>query len=148
VTVLEDLATAVVVGVVVSALQYAWINAKRITAKAEMLDGAKVYRINGPLFFGSADGFSELFDPKSDPDEVIVDFADSRVADQSALSAIESLASRYHEAGKTLHLRHLSRDCRQLLSQTGLIVEESADDPDYQIAADYAVHTGLFAGSH
>ncbi len=148
VTVMEDLAVAVVVGVVVSALQYAWVNAKRITAKTEEEDGAKVYRIVGPLFFGSAAGFSDLFDPKGDPDEVIVDFADSRVADQSALNAIEGLAARYHEVGKTLHLRHLSRDCRQLLSQTGLIVEESPDDPDYQIAADYAVHTGLFAGSH
>ncbi len=149
VTVMEDLATAVVVGVIVSALQYAWINAKRITARSEIwADGSKVYRIDGPLFFGSSAGFSDLFDPKGDPDEVIVDFADSRVADQSALSAIEGLAARYHEEGKTLHLRHLSRDCRQLLSQTGLIVEESPDDPDYQTAADYAVHTGLFAGSH
>ncbi len=148
VTVMEDLATAVVVGVVVSSLQYAWKNATRIKAKVEMRDGAKVYRIDGPLFFGSAAGFSDLFDPKGDPDQVIVDFADSRVADQSALNAIEGLAARYHEAGKELHLRHLSRDCRQLLSQTGLIVEESPDDPDYQIAADYAVHTGLFADSH
>ena len=149
VTVMEDLAVAVVVGVIVSALQYAWINAKRITANREdTADGSRIYRVNGPLFFGSADGFTELFDPKSDPDLVIIDFADSRVADQSALNAIEGLATRYHEAGKELHLRHLSRDCRQLLSQTGMIIEKSDDDPDYQIAADYAVSTGLFGGAH
>ena len=149
VTVMEDLAVAVVVGVIVSEPQYAWINAKRITANREdTADGSRIYRVNGPLFFGSADGFTELFDPKSDPDLVIIDFADSRVADQSALNAIEGLATRYHEAGKELHLRHLSRDCRQLLSQTGMIIEKSDDDPDYQIAADYAVSTGLFGGAH
>ena len=149
VTVLEDLATAVVVGVIVSALQYAWINAKRISASSHVTeDGAKVYQVHGPLFFGSADGFTDLFTPKADPDMVIVDFADSRVADQSALSAIEAMAKRYLEAGKELHLRHLSRDCKQLLSQTGLIVDEAEDDPDYQIAANYAVRTGLFGESH
>ncbi|MCG6901095.1 MAG: sodium-independent anion transporter, partial [Rhodobacter sp.] len=73
---------------------------------------------------------------------------DSRVADQSALSAIESMAKRYREEGKELRLRHLSRDCRQLVTQTGLIVEESDDDPDYQTAANYAVRTGLFGESH
>ena len=149
VTVMEDLAVAVVVGVIVSALQYAWVNAKRITARStDTEDGTRIYRVEGPLFFGSADGFTELFDPKADPDLVIIDFADSRVADQSALNALEGLATRYQEAGKELHLRHLSRDCKALLSRTGLIVDESDDDPDYQIAADYAVRTGLFAGSH
>jgi len=149
VTVMEDLATAVVVGVIVSALQYAWINAKRISATSHVNeDGARIYEVHGPLFFGSAAGFTELFKPKEDPDKVIVDFADSRVADQSALSAIESMAKRYLEEGKELHLRHLSTDCRQLLAQTGLIVDESEDDPDYQMAVNYQVHTGLFGESH
>ena len=149
VTVLEDLAIAVVVGVIVSALQYAWKNATRISAKSYVTpEGAKVYQVDGPLFFGSADGFTELFDPQADPSLVIVDFADSRVADQTALSAIEGLAAKYRENGKEIQLRHLSSDCRQLLSQTGMIVVESEDDPEYQVAVDYAVRTGLFGESH
>ena len=145
VTVLEDLAVAVVVGVIVSALQYAWVNATRISAKAYATpEGARVYQIQGPLFFGSAEGFQELFDLKSDPSLVIADFADSRVADQSALNAIETLADRYVEEGKQLQLRHLSPDCRALLSKTGLIIEEAEDDPAYQVAPDYAVRRGLF----
>ncbi|MCO6381231.1 STAS domain-containing protein [Oceanicola sp. 502str15] len=149
VTVLEDLAIAVVVGVIVSALHYAWQNAKRITAKSYTTpEGAKVYQVVGPLFFGSADGFLELFDPKGDPKVVIVDFAESRVADQTALSAIEGMAKKYLEEDKELHLRHLSRDCRKLLSQTGLIVEKSEDDPEYQVAANYPVQTGLFGDAH
>ncbi|WP_049645280.1 SulP family inorganic anion transporter [Candidatus Rhodobacter oscarellae] len=149
VTVLEDLAVAVIVGVIVSALQYAWVNASRISARTEEAkDGAKIYRIQGPLFFGSAAGFDELFTPRADPDMVIVDFAESRVADQSALSAIEGVATRYQDLGKELHIRHLSRDCRQILGRAGLIVETSEDDPDYQVAANYAVRTGLFAGGH
>ncbi|MFY0635930.1 MAG: SulP family inorganic anion transporter [Vannielia sp.] len=149
VTVLEDLAVAVVVGVIVSALHYAWQNAKRITAKSYTTpEGAKVYQVIGPLFFGSADGFTELFTPKEDPKVVIVDFAESRVADQTALSAIEGMAKKYLEEDKELHLRHLSRDCRKLLSQTGLIVEKSEDDPEYQVAANYPVQTGLFGDAH
>ncbi|GGE51618.1 sodium-independent anion transporter [Actibacterium pelagium] len=149
VTVMEDLAIAVVVGVIVSALQYAWVNASRISAKAYTTpEGGKVYQVQGPLFFGSAAGFGELFDVKNDPALVIVDFADSRVADQSALNAIEELATKYHEVDKEIELRHLSADCRGLLEQTGLIVTESDDDPDYQLAANYKVQTGLFAGGH
>ncbi len=149
VTVLEDLAVAVVVGVIVASLHYAWKNASRITARVENTeDGAKIYRVNGPLFFGSASGFTELFDPKGDPDRVIVDFDNSRVADQSALNAIEGIASRYEDAGKSVQLRHLSPDCRKLLSRAGMIVIASDDDPDYQVAADHSVQTGLFAGGH
>ncbi len=149
VTVLEDLAIAVVVGVIVSALQYAWVNATRISARAYTTpEGAKVYQVAGPLFFGSAAGFTELFDPVKDPSLVIIDFADSRVADQSALSAIEGLATKYKENGKEIQLRHLSHDCTKLLGQTGLIIVESDDDPDYQIAADYSVNTGLFGEGH
>lgn len=149
VTVMTDLAIAVVVGVIVSALAYAWGNATRITAttRESVTDkGAKVYEIQGPLFFGSSDGFVELFDVQNDPESVIVDFANSRVADQSALQAIEAMAGKYEAAGKKLTLRHLSRDCHQLLTRAGHLVIDSDDDPDYQVAADYSVRTGILGG--
>ena len=147
VTVMEDLAVAVVVGVIVSALAYAWNNARRIHARSyETPEGARVYQVQGPLFFGSSDGFTELFDPKSDPSRVIVDFADSRVVDQSALQAIEAVAAKYEAEGKTLQLRHLSRDCHQLLTKAGHLMVDSDDDPDYEIAVDYSVRTGIIGG--
>lgn len=147
VTVAEDLAIAVVVGVIVSALAYAWQNARRIHAKTYLTpEGAKVYQVQGPLFFGSVDGFIELFDPENDPAAVIVDFADSRVADQSALTAIETLAGRYETAGKEIQLRHLSHDCHQLLTKAGQLIVDSEDDPDYQIATNYSVRTGILGG--
>ena len=147
VTVMEDLAVAVVVGVIVSALAYAWNNARRIHAKTyETPEGARVYQVQGPLFFGSADGFTELFHPNSDPSRVIVDFADSRVVDQSALQAIEAIAAKYEALGKSIQLRHLSRDCHQLLTKAGHLMVDSDDDPDYQIAVDYSVRTGIIGG--
>lgn len=149
VTVLTDLAIAVVVGVIMSALAYAWNNATRIHAKAHTTpEGAKVYQIEGPLFFGSADGFSEIFSPATDPGLVIVDFMNSRVVDQSALQAIETLASKYQTIGKTLQLRHLSRDCHKLLNRAGQLMVDSDDDPDYGLAADYSVKTGNLSGGH
>jgi SulP family sulfate permease len=147
VTVMTDLATAVVVGVIVSALAYAWSNAKRIYASTEITeDGAKVYKINGPLFFGSADGFVELFKFDDDPKSVIIDFEGSRVADQSALQAIENVAARYEDVGKAIQLRHLTHDCHQLLSKAGHLIVDSDDDPDYEIAVDYSVRTGIIGG--
>ncbi|MEO1733189.1 MAG: SulP family inorganic anion transporter [Pseudomonadota bacterium] len=147
VTVLEDLAVAVVVGVIVSALAYAWNNAKRIYAKTYSTpEGAKIYQIQGPLFFGSAEGFMELFDPKQDPQAVVVDFADSRVVDQSALQAIESVAAKYEAEGKQLQLRHLSRDCHRLLQKAGHLMVESDNDPDYELAVNYSVRTGILGG--
>ena len=149
VTVATDLATAVVVGVIVSALAYAWSNAKRIHAvkrESRTAAGAQVYEIQGPLFFGSSDGFMEIFDIENDPDVVIIDFANSRVADQSALQAIEALAQKYEDAGKVIQLRHLSRDCHQLLSKAGHLMVDSDDDPDYALAADYGVKTGIIGG--
>jgi len=149
VTVMTDLAIAVIVGVVVSALAYAWNNATRIHARKTIdPDGAKIYEIEGPLFFGSTDGFSELFSPQDDPDRVIVDFMNSRVADQSALQAIEDLASKYQARGKELQLRHLSRDCHKLLNRAGQLVVDADDDPDYGLAVDYSVKTGIFSGGH
>ena len=149
VTVATDLATAVVVGVIVSALAYAWSNATRIHAiqrDSKTEAGAKVYEIQGPLFFGSSDGFMELFDIENDPAVVIADFAASRVADQSALQAIEAVAQKYIDAGKVIQLRHLSPDCHQLLSKAGHLMVDSDDDPDYAIAVDYGVRTGIIGG--
>ncbi|AVO36753.1 SulP family inorganic anion transporter [Pukyongiella litopenaei] len=148
VTVMEDLAVAVVVGVIVSALAYAWNNARRIHAETGVdSTGARVYRIRGPLFFGSTEGFAELFDPAGDPARVVVDFAESRVVDQSALQAIEALALKYERAGKQVQLRHLSRDCHRLLTRAGHLVVDSDDDPDYALAVDYSVRTGIL-GAH
>ena len=149
VTVAYDLAIAVVVGVIVSALTYAWTNARRIHARIDdTKEGVKVYKIDGPLFFGSTDGFAELFSPDTDPDSVIVDFMDSRVADQSALQAIEDMASRYQDLGKTLQLRHLSRDCHKLLNRAGQLMVDSNDDPDYGVAVEYSIQTGMLGGEH
>ncbi len=147
VTVMEDLAFAVVVGVIVSALAYAWNNARRIHAVKETdEDGARIYRVQGPLFFGSSEGFVELFDPAGDPACVIVDFADSRVVDQSALQAIEAVALKYQAQGKEIQLRHLSRDCHKLLNKAGHLVVDSDDDPDYALAVNYSVRTGILGG--
>ncbi len=149
VTVMEDLAVAVVVGVIVSALAYAWNNAKRIhavTRDSATEEGAKVYEIQGPLFFGSSEGFVELFDVPNDPETVIIDFAASRVVDQSALQAIENIAVKYEAAGKRVMLRHLSRDCHTLLNKAGHLMVDSDDDPEYELAVDYSVRTGILGG--
>lgn len=151
VTVVEDLAVAVVVGVIMSALVYAWNAAKRIDASTRPSvreAGALVYDIQGPLFFGSVTSFHELFDIKNDPDRVIIDFAASRIVDQSALQAIEDVAAKYAAAGKTLFLRHLSRDCHRLLSKSGQLIIDSDDDPDYGIAVDYGVKLGILEAKH
>ena len=149
ITVATDLATAVVAGVIVSALAYAWQSAKHIHAKSYATpEGAKVYQIEGPLFFGSAESFGELFSPETDPGRVIVDFAESRVADQSALAAIEALASKYEGHGKTLVLRHLSRDCHRLLHRAGQLMIDSEDDPEYGVAVDYGVRSDALGAAH
>lgn len=151
VTVWQDLAVAVIVGVIVSALAYAWNNATRIRVierDSIREPGAKVYEIEGPLFFGSTDGFAELFTPAEDPDIVIVDFMRSRVVDQSALQAIEDLASKYSALGKTLRLRHLTPDCHRLLNRAGQLIVDSKDDPQYGVAVDYDVRIGVFGSGH
>lgn len=138
VTVATDLAIAVVVGVIVSALVYAWGNATRITVRIGSNDsGGKVYEIQGPLFFGSAQSFRDLFDPENDPGDVVVDFKLSRVADHSGLEAVDALAERYSRRGKTLHLIHLSPECRKLLHRAKDMVEVNVvEDPQYHIATD------------
>jgi SulP family sulfate permease len=149
VTVATDLAVAVVVGVIVSALAYAWNNARRIHAHTEIDEhGVKAYRIQGPLFFGSSEGFAELFTIDADPSKIILDFADSRVVDQSALQAIEAVAIKYEAVGKQIQLRHLSRDCHSLLTKAGHLMVDSDDDPEYEIAANYSVRTGILDGGH
>jgi len=137
VTVFTDLAIAVVVGVIVSALVFAWEHAKHIHINSYDAQGSRVHELNGPLFFGSVKNFLELFNPEKDPDDVIIEFQNSRVADHSAIEAIDTLAERYIRAGKTLHLRHLNEECRQLLKRAGDLVEVNVmEDPRYHVADD------------
>ena len=138
VTVATDLAFAVIVGVIISTLVFAWEHAKFIRIDArEDHKGSTVYAVTGPLFFGSATSFLERFDPKNDNDDVVIDFARSRVADHSALEAIDTLAERYLNAGKKLHLVHLSEECRKLLTKAGNLVEVNViEDPKYFVAED------------
>jgi SulP family sulfate permease len=138
VTVATDLAMAVVVGVIVSALVFAWEHAKYIRIEAqEDHKGSTVYAVTGPLFFGSVSSFLDRFDPQQDNDDVVIDFARSRVADHSGLEAIDTLADRYLSAGKTLHLVHLSEECRRLLRRAGNMVEVNViEDPKYFVADD------------
>ena len=138
VTVMTDLAVAVVVGVIVSALVFAWEHAKHINIHSyDAENGSRVHELNGPLFFGSVKNFLELFDAEDDPNDVIIEFQNSRVADHSAIEAIDTLAERYIKAGKTLHLRHLNEECRQLLRKAGDLVEVNVlEDPRYRVADD------------
>ncbi|MCF6235088.1 MAG: SulP family inorganic anion transporter [Gammaproteobacteria bacterium] len=136
VTVATDLAMAVVVGVIVSALVFAWNVAKRMECHISIDEnGSKIYELNGPLFFGSIQSFRDLFDPKGDPDDVVVDFKNTRVYDHSGLEAIDALAVRYVKVGKKLHIRHLSPECRKLLHQAEDLVEVNViEDPKYKVA--------------
>ncbi len=136
VTVATDLAMAVIIGVIVAALVFAWEHAQHIRADIKEADGVKTYELHGPLFFGSASYFLELFDPANDPKEVIIEFKYSRVADHSGLEIIDTLADRYKQLGKTLSLKHLSPECRQLLKTAGDMVEvDVIEDPTYHIAS-------------
>lgn len=137
-TVIFDLAIAVFAGVIISALVFAWQNALRIRARKSIDEhGIKHYEIYGPLFFGSISLFNSKFDVKEDPNEVIVDFAESRIVDQSAIEAINKLAERYQKEGKTIHLRHLSKDCLKLIKRAEEICDVNVvEDPDYFVAID------------
>ncbi len=134
--VFHNLAIAVIVGVIISALSYAWENAKRIRARKRIDEnGVKYYEIYGPLFFGSVAGFEEKFDIAGDPPEVVIDFAESRVADHSAIEALNKITERYAKAGKIVHLRHLSPDCRDLLDNASAIIDVNHwEDPNYKLA--------------
>jgi SulP family sulfate permease len=134
---LHNLALAVLIGVVISALVFAWENAKRIRAR-KFIDeqGAKHYEIFGPLFFGSVTVFNEKFDVLNDPNEVIIDFSESRVADMSGIEALNKITERYRKVGKKLHLKHLSADCRQLLQDADEIIEVNVmEDPIYKVVS-------------
>jgi SulP family sulfate permease len=134
---LHNLALAVLIGVVIAALVFAWENAKRIRAR-KFIDeqGAKHYEIFGPLFFGSVTVFNEKFDVLNDPDEVIIDFSESRVADMSGIEALNKITERYRKVGKKLHLKHLSADCRQLLKDANDIIEVNVmEDPVYKVVS-------------
>lgn len=139
-TVLFDLAIAVIAGVIVSALVFSWENAKRIRARKRIKeDGTKIYEIWGPLFFGSISAFNEKFDVKNDPQKVEIDFVESRVSDHSALEAIFILVNKYEQAGKSIKLKHLSEDCKAMLYKASPkfreVIEEDVDDPRYHLAA-------------
>lgn len=135
---LHNLALAVLIGVIISALVFAWESAKRIRARKYIdQQGVKHYEIYGPLFFGSVAAFHEKFDIAGDPEDVIIDFKDSRVADMSGIDALNKLTERYAKAGKKLHLRHLSDDCRQLLKNAESIIEVNIlEDPQYKVATE------------
>jgi SulP family sulfate permease len=138
ITVWEDLAVAVIAGIIISALVFAWENAKRIRARKTIRqDGTKVYEIWGPLFFGSITDFNDKFDVKNDPEYVEIDFIESKIADHSAISALRSLVNKYEAAGKKIHLKHLSEECKYLLNKRnpkfGEIIINDIDDPRYHV---------------
>jgi SulP family sulfate permease len=137
-TVAFDLAIAVIVGVIASALAFAWESAVRIRARKYLDDkGVKHYEIWGPLFFASTANFQEKFDPANDPMEVIVDFKESRLVDHSGIEAVKKLTERYSKVNKRIRLKHLSKDCRKLLDRAGSAVEVNLyEDPHYSVVSD------------
>ncbi|MCH8568850.1 MAG: SulP family inorganic anion transporter [Balneolales bacterium] len=132
---LHNLALAVFVGVIIAALVFAWDNAKRIRARKHIDEnGAKHYEIYGPLFFGSVQVFNEKFDVLNDPDEIIINFKESRVVDMSAIEALNKMTERYHKVGKKVYLTHLSQDCRKLLKNAEEIIQVNVmEDPTYKV---------------
>ena len=135
VTIFTDLAIAVISGVIISALVFAWKHAK-VTYKTKMEGNKKIYIFEGPLFFGSARSFLESFDVKNDPNEVVMDFKNVRVMDSSGVEAIDKITKKYLEAGKKLTIRHLSNECKKLLEIAGPYCTYEEDDPDYKVAVD------------
>lgn len=135
---MHDLATAVILGVIVSALVFAWKHATHIFADVKINEtGSKTYQLHGPLFFASVQKFKTLFDVAEDPEDVVIDFYFTRVYDQSGLEAINAMAEKYEAAGKRLHLTHLSDECRSLLDRAGELVEVNlSEDPQYHVATD------------
>lgn len=140
---LHNLALAVLIGVVISALVFAWESAKRIRARKYVDEhGIKHYEIYGPLFFGSISAFNEKFDVLNDPQEVIIDFKESRVVDMSAIEALNKLTERYNKLNKKLHLRHLSADCKLLLKNASELIEVNVlEDPHYKVVVDRIKNT-------
>ena len=135
---LHNLALAVIVGVIIAALGFAWDNAVRIRARKRIDEkGIKHYEIYGPLFFGSVAAFNEKFNVAGDPDEVVIDFAESRVVDMSAIEALNKVTERYAKSGKKIHLKHLSKDCLRLIKNAESLIEVNIiEDPTYKVVAD------------
>lgn len=132
---MHNLALAVLIGVILSALVFAWESARRIRARKHIdEDGVKHYEIYGPLFFGSTAAFLEKFDVQDDPEMVVIDFKDSRISDMSAIDAVHKITERYRRLNKKVTLRHLSADSRLLLRNAGNIIEVNIDDPTYKVA--------------
>ncbi|MEM6805411.1 MAG: SulP family inorganic anion transporter, partial [Bacteroidota bacterium] len=136
--VLHNLAVAVLIGVIIAALVFAWDNAKRIRARKRFDEnGVKYYEIYGPLFFASVSVFNEKFDVLNDPREIVIDFEESRVVDMSAIEALNKITERYHKVGKKVHLKHLSPDCRKLLKNAEEIIDVNVlEDPTYKLVVD------------
>lgn len=135
---LHNLALAVIIGVIIAALVFAWDNAQRIRARKYTDEkGIKHYEIYGPLFFGSVTVFNEKFDVLNDPEQIIIDFKESRVVDMSAIEALNKITERYEKVGKKVHLRHLSADCQKLLKNADKIIEVNVlEDPSYKVMSD------------
>ena len=136
--VFHNLAMAVLLGVIVQALVFAWQHATHLFADRKLNEhGSRIYQLHGPLFFASVSSFQQLFDTENDPEDVVIDFYYTRVYDQSGLEAIHKLAERYRAQNKRLHLRHLSDECRQLLDRADDLVEANvSEDPHYHVATD------------
>jgi SulP family sulfate permease len=138
VTVILDLAIAVGIGIIISALVFAWNSAKQLRLeKIEENENSRTYNLIGNLFFGSITSFKDLFNPSEDPDLVVLDFKSSKVFDHSGLEALHGLSEKYKALGKEIHFRHLSKECSLLLSKAGDMIEVNySEDPDYHIADD------------
>jgi SulP family sulfate permease len=137
ITIFADLAMAVIAGVIISALVFAWKHA-RVTARVHIEDdGVKVYDFDGPLFFGSVTSFNEQFDIQNDPQTVVLDFKDARVMDISGVEAIDAITKKYLEANKTIKIRHLSNECKSIMKNAGQFCTFEEDDPNYKVAYDY-----------
>ncbi len=137
ITVVEDLAVAVIAGVIISALAFAWKHARIYARTHTEADGTKVYELDGPLFFGSATTFGDNFDIENDPQKVVIDFKNARVMDSSGVEAIDAITKKYEDAGKNLLLRHLSADCKAILKKAGPHCSYEEDDPTYKVAYNY-----------
>ena len=137
ITVVEDLAIAVIAGVIISALAFAWKHARIWSTTHVEEDGTKVYKLEGPLFFASATTFADNFDILSDPPKVVIDFKNARVMDSSGVEAVDAITKKYEDAGKNLLLRHLSADCKAILKQAGPHCTYEEDDPTYKVAFNY-----------
>jgi SulP family sulfate permease len=137
ITIFFDLAVAVIIGSIISALVFAWKHA-RIYAREEIKDeNTKVYKLDGPLFFASVQSFVDNFDIENDPKNVILDFKNARVLDSSGVEAIENIYKKYTKAGKNITIEHLSKDCIAILKQAKSSVIMQSDDPEYKVARDY-----------